>query len=60
MTRYGIAKREGGDLLFVSAGDSLLAFDHRIDAEDYADLMDEPGEWGVHPIPEGARVLVVT
>ena len=61
MTYYGVGTRDGSDVLLVTAGPDVLAFETRQDAEDYIDVMDEPGEWFPVPIDElnGEHFVVI-
>ena len=42
---YAIGQRDGEDVLLLTMEGHVLAFDSRVQAEDFSDDLDEPGEW---------------
>jgi hypothetical protein len=61
MTYYAVGKRDGTDLLVLSSGPDVLAFESKHEAEDFIDNLDEDGEWIAVPIDEhnGEHFVVV-
>jgi hypothetical protein len=58
---WGIINEQDKDALaFLSMDRMALGFDSKVQAEDFADDLDEPGEWAACPIPPGIPVVMVT
>jgi hypothetical protein len=45
---------------FVGMDGQVLGFDTRVQAEDFADDMEEEGEWDAALLPDGVNVVMMT
>lgn len=56
---WGVCDKRDPEL-FVSIEGAALGFDSRVQAEDFADDLDEEGEWDVARLPDGIPVVMMT
>lgn len=60
MSLYVIAQSHGDGFLVLTTGAAVFAFETEFDAEDFADTLDEPGEFvAIHYDPSMGPMMVV-
>jgi len=59
MSMYVVAQVQGDGFLLLTLDHGVVAFVSRVDAEDFADALDEPGEFVAIPYEDSMGPMVV-